>query len=79
MLAGPPGDQEGGGLYQPSLDYTGQLTGRPPATGFTGAGPLEGTHTHTHRLEESGADECQTLFLSSASSVDEGQRKRSSL
>lgn len=30
------------------------------------------TNTHTHRLKESGADECQTLFLSSASSVDEG-------
>lgn len=47
MPAGNPGAQEGGGLRHPCLDYTGKLTGRPTATGFTGSGPVEGTHTHT--------------------------------
>lgn len=47
MLPGNPGAQEGGGLHHPCLDYTGKLAGRPAATGFTGPGPVEGTHTHT--------------------------------
>lgn len=52
MLVDNPGDQEGGGLYQPSLDYTGKHTGRPSAIGSIGPGPLEGTHIHslTHTL-----------------------------
>lgn len=67
MLADNPGDQEGGGSYQPSLDYPGKLTGRPSATGLIGAGPLEGIHTPTHtpcvqRLEGSGADVKHSLF-----------------
>lgn len=47
MLVDNPGDQEGGGLYQPSLDYTGKHTGRPSAIGSIGPGPLEGTHIHS--------------------------------
>lgn len=44
-MADNPGAQEGGGLHHPCLDYTGKLAGRPAATGFTGPGPVEGTHS----------------------------------